>query len=500
MGAAGGVATVEGYGCSVRVDGGHLELADGIGLTRRHRRYPRVGHELRRLILQTGGAGVVSFDALKWCEAAGIAMVAIDREGHTLVSSATPWVDDGRLRRTQAMAPPELATSIAHQLIGEKIAGQARVAGELLEVPDLVPTLTDLEQVARTAETIEDLRQIEAAASAAYWGAWPGRVAMAFPTRSRVPERFTRFSGRRSPLAGNNSPRLAADPINALLNYCYRLREVECRQAALALRLYPGIGIMHVDDRDQAALALDLMEPIRPEIDAFVIELVGGHVFSKRAFVERPDWSVRVLAPLTHHLTSLMPRWGKAVAPHAEAVAHAFADSSRRPIAKRTPLTGLPGEPAIPCRYPRGTRNQRFTSAAAPHAAVRGLWRRAGPPHADMVPRLFSRAASPSCRKGAGTGEEGRTRSIHAARWAASISAALAATKAAQARALGFDPSDWEASIWPGLQRFKCAEIAAATGLSTHTASEIRRGKAPHPRHWEALAKLVGFRGVVAGD
>ena len=91
-----------------------------------------------------------------------------------------------------------------------------------------------------------------------------------FPRKdhSRVPAHWRVFGTRVSPLTG--SPRLAANPANAILNYLYSLLESESRLAAAALGLDPGMGVLHVDTfflhqgaRD--SLACDLMEPVRPQ-------------------------------------------------------------------------------------------------------------------------------------------------------------------------------------------------------------------------------------------
>ena len=60
-----------------------------------------------------------------------------------------------------------------------------------------------------------------------------------------VPEHWHTFGARISPLSG--SPRLAANPPNAILNYLYALLESEARLAAAALGLDPGLGVLHVD-------------------------------------------------------------------------------------------------------------------------------------------------------------------------------------------------------------------------------------------------------------
>ena len=53
-----GVVTLFGYGIQVRVDRGHLVLADDIGPNRRYTRLPRVGHGLKRLVV-IGSEGMV---------------------------------------------------------------------------------------------------------------------------------------------------------------------------------------------------------------------------------------------------------------------------------------------------------------------------------------------------------------------------------------------------------------------------------------------------------
>ena len=61
-----------------------------------------------------------------------------------------------------------------------------------------------------------------------------------------------------SPLTG--SPRLAANPPNAILNFLDALLESEARLAAAALGLDPCMGVLHVDTTARDSLACDLME------------------------------------------------------------------------------------------------------------------------------------------------------------------------------------------------------------------------------------------------
>jgi hypothetical protein len=54
------------------------------------------------------------------------------------------------------------------------------------------------------------------------------------------------------------------------------------------------------------------------------------------------------------------------------------------------------------------------------------------------------------------------------------------------------DEAWFKREIAPKLDAFSLKEIAKATGLSLAACSRIRAGeRVPHPRHWEALQRLV---------
>src|ERR1700690_1000011 len=69
-----GVVTLYGYGIQARVDRGHLLLEDGIGPARRHARFGRIGHGLKRLVV-IGSDGMVSLAALRWLTAQNASFV-----------------------------------------------------------------------------------------------------------------------------------------------------------------------------------------------------------------------------------------------------------------------------------------------------------------------------------------------------------------------------------------------------------------------------------------
>jgi CRISPR-associated endonuclease Cas1 len=333
------VLVADGYGLSLSVSRGHLVVRDGLGQHRRERRLPRAQRTVRRIVI-LGHTGHLSLEAIRWCADTGIALTQIDTNGTLLLTGGGAFFDDPRLRRAQAAAATNpVGVEIARALLTTKLDGQARVADSL----GATPAATHIHRLAdelRRTDDLPRLRSVEAHASNTYFGAWAARAACRFADvhRDRVPEHWHHFGARTSPLKqGGGSPRMAADPINALLNYTYSLAEAECRLALQALGLDPGLGIVHTDKKNRDSLALDLLEPLRPVAEDHVLQLLTARHFTTDDFHETPQGSCRLLPPLTHLVAEALPQFAVAVAPMAEGIAHALARSSPGPVRLRTP-------------------------------------------------------------------------------------------------------------------------------------------------------------------
>jgi CRISPR-associated endonuclease Cas1 len=320
---AAGVCVVDGFGVRVVVERGALEVHDGVGPHRRARRYDRATHGLRRLVI-LDAAGAVSLDALRWCHALGVGVLVLGSDGTAQLASTPSTTDDGRLRRTQALAPFEpYGLDVARWLMSRKVMGQGKLLLRRFGDSETAETIGDLALATEGVETIDELRQLEASAAALYFGAWSGRPECA-PTfaakdRRRIPPHWSRYEGRRSVLASAASNRKAERPVNAMLNYLYSLVEAEAILASQAVGLDPGLGIVHADAKGRQSLALDLMEPLRPEVDAFVLDTVERRTFRKAEFTETSDGHVRLRAPLTHEFAETMPQWAKLARPDRRA-------------------------------------------------------------------------------------------------------------------------------------------------------------------------------------
>ncbi len=497
--AAAHVVVADGYGIRLAVERGHLVVHDGLGRHRRTRRFSRAERTVRRVVV-LGHTGTITLDAVAWCQHVGISIVQIDGTQVVSVSGASSS-DDARLRRQQALAASnDTGLAVARALLHTKLTGQAAVLSGIA-VPAAAELIAKLAVGLATAGSISACRDIEATAANVYFGSWAGRVTARFATRDadHVPDHWHVFDARRSTIQSGRTPRKAAAPINALLNYGYALAEAECRLAALAVGLDPGLGIVHVDKKARDSLALDLLEAIRPVVDQHVLDLLATRHLRSADFHETPDGSCRLLPPLTHAFADALPTWARTVAPVAESVAHQLAHASTAPIPLRTPLTQA---------------NVRRTQAA----------RQTPAPQTALLAQVTCRVC--------GTVLPERRRQLCSGCWSAERRA-LASERAkrgtaaiAEKRAHGNDPTNttdaaarrnaalarnwrnreaWERDggitaiseeqydvVINRLLAVPLSKIAQATGLSLASCSRIRAGQLrAHRRHWAALASLV---------
>jgi CRISPR-associated endonuclease Cas1 len=336
------ILTVDGYGLHLAVGYGHLGITDGIGPHRRTRILPRAQRTVRRIVI-LGHTGTVTLDAVRWCADTGIALIQIDGDGRVLIVGNNPARTDSRLLRAQAAAAGSaVGVAIARQLLGAKVDGQAAIAHDVLTNTEIATVVRALAADLRHATDLRVCRDLESHAANAYFAAWT-TVCCRFTKQSqdRVPRHWHQYTVRSSPLSrSGHSPRNAADPINALLNYGYALAEAEARIAALAVGLDPGLGILHTDQKHRDSLALDLLEPLRPVVEGHVLQLLGNRHFTAADFVETREGRCRLRPPLTHEIAEqLLPALARAVAGPAEAVAHILAGSSPSKIHLSTPLS-----------------------------------------------------------------------------------------------------------------------------------------------------------------
>jgi CRISPR-associated endonuclease Cas1 len=500
------VLVLSGYGLHVGVNRGQLVVRDGIGRTRRSGTLHRATCGLKRLVV-LGHSGTVTLEALRWLHDIGAAFVQLDADGLVIIANGPSRLDDARLRRAQALATTNgVGIAIARELLGSKLDGQLAVLERLPQAGAARQTVQPLQGELTLATSTQHLRSLEARAAAVYWGAWAS-VEMPFARKDRtsVPEHWTTFGTRSSPLTG--APRTAANPINALLNYAYAILAAEVRLAVLTMGLDPGMGILHADQKSRDSFVLDVIEPLRPVVDGWLLDLLDRRTFGKREFFETRQGACRLMPPLPQALAEMSPRFGKLAGPVVEQGTQCLTQGQG---AKVQPLT-------IPTLLTQANRS-------AGRDAVRTA------PKREMTSETLTMPAT--CR-GCGVLLAERDRHYCEPCWysdqqeqAASFSAG-GRTKLAELLAAGHDPAHgeeaakkrgrkmrecnreqalWEArheakhdpdqfrsEILPGLYGVSLSAMVEATGLSEPYCSQIRRGlKVPHRRHWESFCGLSG--------
>jgi CRISPR-associated endonuclease Cas1 len=313
-----------GYGIRVGVWNHQLEVCDGIGRTRRTRKLPMSDRSVKRLLI-TGREGYVTLAALRWCHRHDISVHVIDAQGDLVASHVPTESHTGnvKLLRTQAMAGPDgpledKGIEISRYLLTVKLRSQSRNAFTLLDNPQTAMKIDHYADMLSDATTYPELNWLEAQSANLYFAAWQTAGVHIPWTKSElkvIPANWLAFGNRKSEITKSGA-RSAVDPVNAMLNYAYMIGYAESRVACIGASLNPQLGFMHADNDDRDSLALDILETIRPDIDAFILGMLGyGHeprVFSSKEF-RQPDnlspGTIRLVPPLTHEIAGQSMIW-----------------------------------------------------------------------------------------------------------------------------------------------------------------------------------------------
>jgi CRISPR-associated endonuclease Cas1 len=261
-----------------------VRYRDGI-----ERTFPRGRHSLRSIILASPGVNV-TIEAMRFAIDEGITILVMHRAGEALaVLTDAPTVDATahalELRRAQFAAAPKQRLEVARAILTMKIE-----ACELLESE----TQNALQNVIR-ARDHNELLIAEAQAARVYWRRYVG-----FRPRltDRCPASWSVFRGRLEKRGKQLVPRWARAPCNGALNYAYAVTLGNCTRALVGLGLDPSFGFLHHGDTPgRLSLSYDVIELLRPRVDACVFRFLKSRPFDRKEFVE--TGSQVLLAPKT---------------------------------------------------------------------------------------------------------------------------------------------------------------------------------------------------------
>ncbi|MDG4594578.1 MAG: CRISPR-associated endonuclease Cas1 [Candidatus Contendobacter sp.] len=232
------------------------------------------------------GAPAVTCDVWRELSERGIPAVLVPTRGRGDVA----WLGSGlsntiQLRRQQHQraGDPVAVLAIARQLVGLKLRYQRRLAvgaATWCAMPPTTPIQALLDtfdgKLANLAGALDipAVMGFEGSAAAAWydWLATSLPPAWGFAGRNRRPPR---------------------DPVNALLSLGYTLLGGEMLGAVQAAGLDPALGFLHGVVPGRESLVLDLIEPLRPGVDAFVLSLLD-RTLTPRHFTAQAEQGCRL--------------------------------------------------------------------------------------------------------------------------------------------------------------------------------------------------------------
>lgn len=234
----------------------------------------RVPAEYDRIVIATDN-GYMSAHAMAWLAETGIPWVWLWRD--KIVATSHPG-QEPEMWRKQGNSDP---LPVMRYILAAKLDGQHMIA-DMLNNPDAGKMIRSCADAIRLADSRKVIMGYEGRAALAYWEAWDDvYVPFLADHLSKVPPRWYSWNGRRS-LVAEAINRHASDPINAMLNYAYKVGETLCVQACYATDLSPNVSVMHhrkyLKSRDgnqlRNSMALDLLEVLRPWCDRAILGML----------------------------------------------------------------------------------------------------------------------------------------------------------------------------------------------------------------------------------
>lgn len=309
-----------GHGMSLRIEHGALVIRDGFT------HYPQAqaiyrffpgAREIPERILLLDGSGTLSFDVLSWLGEQGVALARIKWTGEVAIAqSGSGYASDREKVRWQLEQRNDPAKQVAFavDLVRRKLNASIETLRQ--HVPESLKRTTALDWHRNAIDrlrresfgTVNDLRGIEGQAATLYFGSWQG-LPTNWTGKRPVPDDWHSYDIRSS-MANGPKPqnRNASHPLNAMLNYAYTVKLAQMQIQAVAQGYDPTIGILHHGRRGKPSYILDIIEPVRPKVDAMILAFVQSRSFAAADFILRPDGVCRLSPQLARTVAAIIAR------------------------------------------------------------------------------------------------------------------------------------------------------------------------------------------------
>jgi CRISP-associated protein Cas1 len=296
---------VSGNGAILAVKNGSLILRHGINFAPQEvlgEQLDKAVHNVRRIVW-CAASGNLSYSALNWCFEQGIDVIVLNRDGVVQFETCPNKSADIRIKRAQYNITPEREAEIARYLILGKVKGQYETYRSMSGIQDrrtddaftLALSWLSADTQPEWLTNLGTIRIYEANVAGVYFLSLrdiPVRFAKA--DREKIPNHWTKFGERSSPLGSRSLGEKAVRPSHAILNYAYGILEHAARAALLAVGLDISVGILHADKQGRDSLIYDLMEIERGTVDAMVLRFIKNIEFRKGDFTQVISGEVRL--------------------------------------------------------------------------------------------------------------------------------------------------------------------------------------------------------------
>lgn len=304
------IVTVDGPNISLMIRRGCLVIKDGpYGTPPRERIIAKVPRVVERLNIYSTH-GLIQAEVFAWLHDAGIQWTIMSRDDkHPIHLGSSDGYTDTDMVYAQAEARidgslSDAGLAIMRRLIRRKLQGQADNARRLLNRYDVATYIEAQIVNVESAPDVEEIRGYEGDAAGQYWQAWAG-FQLSWRKPHPIAPSWLRTQPRKTLLRTWESNADATDPVNAMLNWCYKIAETECAHRITGAAMSPALGIMHADVRKRDSFALDLVEVLRPACDAIVWDYIQDQL-NPDLFRMQASGVCTVAPPLTHHLANLV--------------------------------------------------------------------------------------------------------------------------------------------------------------------------------------------------
>lgn len=213
-----------------------------------------------------------------------------------------------RISQYRLATRPDESLPLAKRLIRHKLKVACRTLQQQAADPQREAAIAILECQTRQVAGCSDAAQLlghEGSAQRSLFDYW----------RQRLPSELGFVRRQRRP---------PPDPVNALLSLSFTLMYQESIRQCLVHGLDPWLGIYHQEAAGRLSLACDLMEPLRPLIEAWVVSLFLDNELDRRHFSRQENACLLGKAGRELYYTlwhAQLPDWSRRLAHYAALLA-----------------------------------------------------------------------------------------------------------------------------------------------------------------------------------